>query len=231
MTRWHRLGLMALILSVVWGCGKSSSLEGQVVDGKDQPMAKVKMIAKQVQPIRGYEQFEATTGGDGKFAFKGLFPTSAYEIFPYSDAWTSSVRLKMESGPEGHTKMLPAPIKIRFTKAKDNVITDSATGLEWYVGPDRDTNWHQAKAWTEGLSAAGGGWRMPTIAELKAVYQSGAGHNNMDPIFQTIGTWVWSGQVIDASSACRFRFVTGQELWLRLDYAGLARAFAVRSRR
>ena len=29
MARWYRLGLMALILLVVWGCGTSSSLEGQ----------------------------------------------------------------------------------------------------------------------------------------------------------------------------------------------------------
>ena len=34
MARWYRLSLVALILLVVWGCGKSSSLEGQVVDGR-----------------------------------------------------------------------------------------------------------------------------------------------------------------------------------------------------
>ena len=37
MARWYRLGLMALILLVVWGCGTSSSLQAQVVDGKSQP--------------------------------------------------------------------------------------------------------------------------------------------------------------------------------------------------
>ena len=235
MARWYRLSMMGLILLVVWGCGKSSSLEGQVVDGKGQPMAKVKMIAKQVQPIKGYEQFEATTGGDGKFAFKGLFPTSAYEIFPYWDNQTTSVRLKVESGPEGHTRMLPGPIKIRFTRAKDGVISDSATGLEWYVGPDRDTNWNQAKAWTESLSAAGGGWRMPTVPELKAIYQRGVGGNNLDPIFLTTGVWVWSGQMHDASSPWLFGFPTGQEYWndltIPLGAFGRFRAFAVRSRR
>jgi hypothetical protein len=33
MAQWYRLSLMALILLVVWGCAKCSSLEGQVVDG------------------------------------------------------------------------------------------------------------------------------------------------------------------------------------------------------
>ena len=37
------------------------------------------------------------------------------------------------------------PVKTRFTKAANGVISDSATGLEWYVGPDRDTDWNQAQ--------------------------------------------------------------------------------------
>ena len=37
MAQWYRLSMMALILLVVWGCAKSSSLEGQVVDGQGQP--------------------------------------------------------------------------------------------------------------------------------------------------------------------------------------------------
>jgi len=165
MPRWYRLSMMALILLVVWGCGKSSSLEGQVVDGKGQPMAEVK------------------------------------------------------------------PMQIRFTKANNGVITDSVTGLDWYVGPDQDNNWRQAKAWTENLTVAGGGWRMPTVPELKALYQKGAAPNNMDPIFQTTGTWVWSGQLNDASSAWGFAFYNGQEGWHGLDYAYGRLAFAVRSRR
>jgi len=47
MARLFLLGIIPFILMVVcWGCGKSSSLEGQVVDGKRQPLAKLKMIAK-----------------------------------------------------------------------------------------------------------------------------------------------------------------------------------------
>jgi hypothetical protein len=127
------------------------------------------------------------------------------------------------------------PEKTRFTKAANGVISDSATGLEWYAFPDRDTNWYQAKSWTENLTAAGGGWRMPTIAELKTLYQRGVGPHNMDPIFQTTGTWVWSGELKDALSAWYFYFGDGpdylhdRERWSHLGTAG--RAFAVRSRR
>jgi serine/threonine protein kinase len=124
----------------------------------------------------------------------------------------------------------PLPGKNRFTKAKDGVITDSATGLEWYVGPDRDTSWNQAKFWTENLTAAGGGWRMPTILELTGIYQKGASPCNMDPIFQTTGLWVWSGQLRDASSAWSFDFLYGRGSWLSLDSASYARALAMRPR-
>jgi hypothetical protein len=121
---------------------------------------------------------------------------------------------------------------VRFTKAKDGVITDRVTNLEWYVGPDQDTTWHQAKAWMESLTVAGGGWRLPTVAELKTLYQRGASLQNIDPIFKTSGFFVWSVQ-IDASSAWLFHFalIGGQEYWDFLDGFFLRRAFAVRSRR
>jgi len=124
----------------------------------------------------------------------------------------------------------PQPGKTRFTKAENGVISDSKTGLEWYVGPDRDTTWNEAKYWTESLTAAGGGWRLPSVPEMKTLYQPGASSNNKDPIFQITGYWVWSGQFKDASSVWRFDFVIGQELPFGPDRAGDARAFAVRSR-
>ena len=46
-------------------------------------MSGVKMIAKQVQPLKGYEHFETTTGSDGGFSFKGVFPSSDYSIGPW----------------------------------------------------------------------------------------------------------------------------------------------------
>jgi hypothetical protein len=156
MARWYRLSIMALVLLVVWGCVKSSSLEGQVVDGNGQP---------------------------------------------------------------------------RFTRANNGVITDSVTGLDWYVGPNQDNNWHQAKAWAENLTVDGGGWRMPTLPELKAIYQKDASPTNMDPLFQTTRVWVWSGQLNNAVSAWGLAFYNGREGWHGVDYAYGRLAFAVRSRR
>jgi len=165
MPHWYRLSVMALILVVVWGCGQNSSLKGQAVDGKGQPLAEVK------------------------------------------------------------------PGQVRFTKADNGVITDRVTGLEWYVGPSPDNNWRQAKAWAENLAVAGGGWRLPTVQELKGLYQKGASPINMDPLFQANGAWVWSGELNNAWSAWGFAFYNGLEGWHHLEYAYGRVALAVRSRR
>lgn len=165
MRRWYCLSMMVVILTVVWGCGQTNSLKGQVVDGGEQPAAMVK------------------------------------------------------------------PMPTRFTKAANGVITDSVTGLEWYVGPNQDNTWHEAKAWTESLSVAGGGWRLPTMAELKALYQYGAGPNNMDPIFQTTGAWAWSGELHDAWSVWGLAFYNNLQGWHSMNYPYGRVALAVRSRK
>jgi hypothetical protein len=46
---------------------------------------------------------------------------------------------------QGHPMAEVKPIQNRFTKANNGVITDSVTGLDWYVGPDPDNTWHEAK--------------------------------------------------------------------------------------
>jgi len=166
MARWYQLSMMALILLVIWGCGKSRSLEGQAANGMGQSISKVK------------------------------------------------------------------PMQTRFTKAPNGVITDRATGLEWYVGPNQDKNWYQAKAWAENLTVAGGGWRMPKLMELKGLYEKEAAtHNHMDPAFQTTRVWVWSGELKNDSFAWGFAFYSGLEGVHGVDYGYGRMAFAVRSRR
>jgi hypothetical protein len=154
MARWSRLGMMAMILSVVWGFAQGSSLGAQAVDGESQP---------------------------------------------------------------------------RFTRASNGVITDHLTGLDWYVGPNADNNWHEAAAWAKSLTVAGGGWRLPTVPELQGIYQKGASRVNMDPLFQPKAAWVWSGQMDDTRTAWGFAFYSGLVNSHGLNYGYGRMAFAVRS--
>jgi uncharacterized caspase-like protein len=115
--------------------------------------------------------------------------------------------------------------------APNTIIYDPSTGLEWFVGPDKNTTWYEAQAWIQQLTVEGGGWRMPTIAELKSIYKKGTGARNMDSVFKTTGWVVWSGEMRGSSSAWHFSFNRGYETWVNCSNSYYRRAFAVRSRR
>ena len=111
------------------------------------------------------------------------------------------------------------------------IVTDTKTGLEWKVGPDKDTNWDQARAWVQNLKLDGGSWRMPTLAELKGLYKKGAGPLNLTPLLKTTGWQVWSDKLKDSSFAWGFYFVCGGKGWDGRTFPYDFRAFAVRSER
>ena len=119
----------------------------------------------------------------------------------------------------------------RFVAYDNGIVLDTKAGLEWYAGPDKDTKWHEAKRWVESLNIAGGGWRMPTIKELKTLYQEGTGTHNMTTLLKTTGGYVWSGEIKKGSpSAQGFLFDSTDEHW-GFPSVFDKRGFAVRSRK
>lgn len=97
-----------------------------------------------------------------------------------------------------------AKLKAKATKLKaleSAVYYDKRMGLEWLAGPDKPTNWFDAKKWVLSLyDFAGGGWRMPTLEELKTLWQKGE-KCNIKPNLITTGCWVWSGETKGSSLA------------------------------
>ncbi len=110
------------------------------------------------------------------------------------------------------------------------VVKDNSTGLQWVVGADRNTPLNQAISWVKNLKLDGDGWRMPTIDELKTLYNKGAGSRNMTSLLKTTGWWVWSSQTARSSSAWVFDFSNGSRFWYDRYDSYYGRAFAVRSR-
>ena len=120
------------------------------------------------------------------------------------------------------------------------------TGLEWLAGPDKATNWYDAKKWVDSLTAAaGGGWRMPTMEELKTIYQKRQ-KCNIKTFFKTTGCWVWSGEIKGSSAAWGYDYLSdpggsilsggtgscaGPDFLNRDDSTDSTRGFAVRSRK
>jgi len=113
----------------------------------------------------------------------------------------------------------------------NDILRDTEMGIEWIAGPDRNTNWLEAKRWVESLSVAGGGWRMPTLKELKNLYNKVKGKHNMTFLLETTGDWVWSGETKDSSSAWTFYFDHDEVYLLDRGESHNLRGFAVRSRR
>ena len=123
--------------------------------------------------------------------------------------------------------------------------------MEWYAGPDKDTNWIEAKKWADSLAVPGdkwrlfgGGWRLPTFDELRSLYIKGTATTaNITPLLQTRGSRVWSnekktveqrlwnGEKRDASLAKAFVFSGGYEYWETMVRPNDYRVFAVRKRK
>jgi hypothetical protein len=117
----------------------------------------------------------------------------------------------------------------RFIAHHNGVVKDTRTGFEWIAGPDKDTNWYKAKRWVENLTVDGGGWRMPTIEELKTLYLKGA--DNITPLLKTTGLWVWSREMRSSSTAWLYRWRRGDQYWGFRSSPGAKRGFAVRSQK
>jgi hypothetical protein len=119
----------------------------------------------------------------------------------------------------------------RFIKYANGVVKDTKTELKWVAGPDRDTNWDEARAWGLSLKINGGGWRMPTIKELKTLYDKSKRKSApfMTRLLKMTGFWVWSGET-RALSCAYFDFAFGFSGWYSPGISRNLRAFAVRSR-
>jgi len=131
----------------------------------------------------------------------------------------------------------------RYRQTACSSIADTKTGLQWYLGPDTNISWTDAAQWVRQLPTCGGGWVLPSLAQLKTLFDQTVtagtgfytdGRNwpaHMDPIFSAIGrgSWVWTDGSLDNSTAPAINF--NQGIGVRLstsDPRYTVRAFAVK---
>ncbi|MGA9996083.1 MAG: DUF1566 domain-containing protein [Pyrinomonadaceae bacterium] len=133
--------------------------------------------------------------------------------------------------------------QVRFSVTPCNSIKDTQSGLEWFVGPDRNVTWYEAQQWTVVLANCGGSWRMPTIEEIRTLYnpalKAGTGYYtsgkyfpaHIDPVFDAIGggSWVWANEKI-GDEALSFNLNQGKTVtYSAMNTFYSTRAFAVRN--
>jgi len=111
----------------------------------------------------------------------------------------------------------------RFVNHRNGTVTDTKTGLMWtrkdsYVHLGRYLNWEQSRSYVNNLRMGGyGDWRLPTVAELKKIYEIKKSNTDkdgdiihIDPIFSSGGTfWNWSSEEQDKCCAKVFLFIDG----------------------
>ena len=150
----------------------------------------------------------------------GNFITATDEPDPVPDA--IEIGDGHESTEEGVEPVVHVAA-VRFEESGD-VITDSETGLQWRIGPNRDLDWYEACDWVNGL---GGDWRMPIQDELEVLFDAGITYD--DPgLFENGGWSVWCGDTRDDNYAIDFDLGLGRGYWGPREASGYIRAFAVR---
>ena len=162
-----------------------------------------------------------------------------YRKEDYEKAW-DDVHKAQNLGYKVHPRFLKNLLqasgleKNRFVEKSFGVIYDIETGLEWYIGPDIDMNWDDAKTWIEGLRVAGKTWRMPEIWELRSLFAfvDEAGDKRL-PILMGQYQWVWSDTFVGNKNthfpSCAMFFGAGGWTQNHKYTSSGRRAFAVRS--
>jgi hypothetical protein len=160
-----------ILIAFLFGCGKKSSLEGNVIDGTGKPMAGVRVVAKLMQQDKAHS--ETTTGADGTFKLEKLSAATKYELIPYLDETSKGRSINAESAPAGQTKKLPNPILVFFVPSKDGLLVrDTGSGLLWVrdVGKGGKMDWNTAVNMAKQFNFAGfSDWRLPTKNELRTI--------------------------------------------------------------
>ena len=121
----------------------------------------------------------------------------------------------------------------RFDVYASGIIKDRLTGNEWYIGPDVFFTWFEAKSWIEGLHIDGGGWRLPTILELKTIYKFQRLNTDLPKIFRkkTTKAVVWSSEsnVPAMAKVFRYDYEDGLAKSYKKSSDRLSTGFAIRS--
>lgn len=124
----------------------------------------------------------------------------------------------------------------RWVPKDKEVLVDSVTGLQWTRRDNlSDIDWQGGARYCAGLPLAGGGWRLPTLAELVEAYTAGREgatpcgryRCRMSPKFYLTSWWFWVDELQDASGAGPFSLHDGNRFTFTVS-GGNVRALCVR---
>ena len=112
----------------------------------------------------------------------------------------------------------------RYVDNGDGTVTDHRTELMWtqkdsYADLGECRNWYKSKNYVSELKTGGySDWRMPTIEELKTIFERSKSNSNyrgapsrLDPIFASFGAWwYWTSRTVGPCCARGIIFDNGK---------------------
>ena len=103
------------------------------------------------------------------------------------------------------------PVMLRDSLSKTGSLGGAGYGLRSVPARDWEMTHYEAEKYVSHLGLAGGGWRLPTRAELRSIYDASK-PGLSDPQFKVGGKLVWTSELDkDPSLAWYFNFFSGGE--------------------
>ncbi|MCG6535160.1 MAG: DUF1566 domain-containing protein, partial [Syntrophales bacterium LBB04] len=197
----------------------------QVEANKAAWEAKLAEMKKAYKQVQAYDKKSVTP--DLKVAAWERFGSSFDEDNPYStedDSMSGTAQERVQYWQAQKTKteqqiaMAPRPKAEKSFSGRTGerfslnggVIEDSQLGLQWAPSNGQSMDHYKAEEYAQNLSLAGGGWRLPTRAELRSLYDTSK-PTKIDPVFNIDRDWVWTSELDGSSFAWGFTFSSGYE--------------------
>lgn len=232
-------------------CPTGSCLSGSVVDVRGKPLGDVLVAADPStrRPQKGVAPRETRTDAAGRFLLDGLRPGAEYEVrFEAGNRQCDAPTRNVLAIDAPLIETLDEPVVPHFPSfvvLPSGVVSDPETGLEWAPDPGRSMNWHEADRYVRESTFAGGGWRLPTRAELMALYDTSAAggcgllgrlsvpNAGKDESFRMQCCYAWSSDLEGDRGAWVVYFQFREDTVYALDHGsyGYSRVLAVRAAR
>lgn len=158
-------------------------------------------------------------------------PVAPAPVTPAVAAETTATAAAAET-PAAETAPAEAPAAVpavlRFALERCGSVYDAQTRLRWFVGPDQTFLRDDAERYVTGLHQCDRAWRLPSSAELDALFDpalsAGEGSEiegfhvvaHVSPMFSNLGRGIWAWMA-DENGRNAYDLSTGVPLQLRSD--------------
>lgn len=158
------------------------------------------------------------------------------------DAASSNPSESAKPLPVGTTKVPPPQPLAKMVDRGEGVLKQVGTGLFWTQNDNGDDiGWNDSQRYCETLATGGSGWGLPSIAELRGIYDENLPNNDCTPpggyadwtckvssLFSVTSAYYWTREQSVSGRAWDVSLITGKLFASAVDDSGFHRVLCVR---